>query len=106
MKHIYTITLVALQDNSICTYNFAADQQFFQGDQLQNFTLSAVVKVDCHSGENLRGNEFIVHVCRIASDFFCEFAVGTFRRYVATEYCMSVADVTISGLHFDDETIG
>ena len=37
---------------------------------------------------------------------FCEFAVGTFRRYVATEYCMSVADVTISGLHFDDETFG
>ena len=41
----------SLQDNSICTYTFAVDQQFFHGDLLQNLTLSAVVRVDCYSGE-------------------------------------------------------
>ena len=45
------IIIVALQDNNICTYNFAGDHQFFQGDQLQKLTLSAVVKVNIHSGE-------------------------------------------------------
>ena len=32
-------------------YEFTATQQFFQGDSLQNYTLSAVVKVDCYSGK-------------------------------------------------------
>ena len=40
-----------IQDSSICTYRFTATQQFFQGDSLQNYTLSAMVRVDCNSGE-------------------------------------------------------
>ena len=40
-----------IQDSSICTYRFTAAQQFSQGDSLQNYTLSAMVRVDCHSGE-------------------------------------------------------
>ena len=39
------------QDSSVCTYRFTATQQFFQGDSLQNYTLSAMVRVDCDSGE-------------------------------------------------------
>ena len=35
----------------------------------------------------------------------CELAVGTYQGYMATKYCMKVADVATSGLHFD-ETIG
>ena len=38
------------QDTDVCTYRFTATQQFFQGDLLQNYTLSAAVRVDCYSG--------------------------------------------------------
>ena len=33
-------------------YKFTATQQFFQGDSLLNYTLSAVVRVACHSGKH------------------------------------------------------
>ena len=39
------------QDTNVCTYRFTATQQFFRGDLLQNYTLSAAIRVDCYSGK-------------------------------------------------------
>ena len=51
------------QDSSVCTYRFTVSQQFFQGDLFQNYTLSAIVRVDCNSGEP-RGRR-LVAICRL-----------------------------------------
>ena len=47
----YYYVLVLFQDNNVCMYTYNVSQQFFQGDALQNYTLSAVVRVDCYSGK-------------------------------------------------------
>ena len=48
---IFCALLFFFQDTNVCTYRFTATQQFFQGDLLQNYTLSAAVRVDCYSGK-------------------------------------------------------
>ena len=48
---LYNIFVLFFQDTDVCTYRFAATQQFFRGDLLQNYTLSAAVRVDCYSGK-------------------------------------------------------
>ena len=40
-----------LQDTNVCTYRFTASHQFFQGDLLQDYTLSALIRTHCYSGK-------------------------------------------------------
>ena len=39
-----------LQSETICVYNYAVDQQYFDGDAKQNVTIMANVDISCHSG--------------------------------------------------------
>ena len=93
------------QDNNICTYKFTARQQLFEGNQVQKFAISAVVEAECYSGKsvNLILIMSLSHALGLSLSFY--FAVGTFKGLQATEYCLTVTDMAISGSPFDSDGI-
>ena len=77
-----------LQDTNVCTYRFTASHQFFQGDLLQDYTLSALIRTHCYSGKkNISMLFFFSFVVFICFCFYFVFYLTNKASYLAMETC-------------------
>ena len=44
--------LIFLQREELCLYQYAVEQQYFDGDAKQNITVSADIEISCHSSNH------------------------------------------------------